>query len=403
MTGSEVVDDQHVVTGFDERFDGDGADVPSATSDEESHVAMLPRRIGRRRGVALATLRCRAAAQDAQRCCWGILEGHGRSPVMSASTSESTSTAPATTSSTNAGLIWFDGRIVPEAEATVSVLTHAMHYGTSVFEGIRAYETDRGAAVFRLHEHSVRLLESAKILGMKTTWTAEEIDRAIVDTIKANERVSCYIRPLIWYGAESLGVNPGRNTLHLMVATLPWGIYLGDDAVRKGAALMTSSWRRSSGDIMPTKAKAGGNYVNSVLANAEARDNGFDEALLLDKEGYVAEGSGENIFFLKGDTLYALAHSVNLRGITRDTVIQLARDMGTQVEATMATRDELYTADEVFMVGTAAEVTPIASIDRRPIGPGVAGPFGLAMRERYLQVVSGKVAAYHRWLTFVHG
>ena len=317
------------------------------------------------------------------------------------SAQSSTSTAPATTSSMNAGVIWLDGRIVPEAEATVSVLTHALHYGTSVFEGIRAYETERGAAVFRLREHSQRLLESAKILGMPTSWSVEEIDQAILDTIRANERRSCYIRPLVWYGAESLGVNPGRNTLHLMVATLPWGIYLGDDAVRKGAALLTSSWRRSSGDILPTKAKAGGNYVNSVLANAEARELGFDEALLLDKEGFVAEGSGENIFFLKGDTLYAIAHSVNLRGITRDTVITLARDMGTKVESTMATRDELYTADEVFMVGTAAEVTPIASIDKRPIGDGVAGPFALAMRERYLEVVSGKLPAYHHWLTFV--
>lgn len=311
------------------------------------------------------------------------------------------STAPASTSSLNAGLIWFDGRIVPEAEATVSVLTHALHYGTSVFEGIRAYETDRGAAVFRLHEHSVRLLESAKILGMKPSWTVEEIDQAIVDTIRANARRSCYIRPLLWYGAQSLGVNPGRNALHLMVATLPWGVYLGEDAVRKGAALMTSSWRRSAPDIMPTKSKAGGNYVNSVLANSEARDNGFDEALLLDHQGFVAEGSGENIFFLKGGTLYAIAHSVNLRGITRDSVITIARDMGTPVESTMATRDELYCADEVFMVGTAAEVTPIASIDRRPIGTGVAGPFSLAMRERYLDVVSGRVPEYQRWLTYV--
>ena len=319
---------------------------------------------------------------------------------MSAQTSSST--APATTSSLNAGLIWFDGRIVPEAEATVSVLTHALHYGTSVFEGIRAYETERGAAVFRLREHSERLLASAKILGMPTEWSADDVDRAILETIRANERVSCYVRPLIWYGAESLGVNPGRNKLHMMVATLPWGIYLGEDAVRKGAALLTSSWRRSSGDIMPTKAKAGGNYVNSVLANAEARELGFDEALLLDKEGFVAEGSGENIFFLQGGVLYAIAHSVNLRGITRDTVITLARDMGTPVEPTMATRDELYTADEVFMVGTAAEVTPIASIDKRPIGDGVAGPYALAMRERYLEVVSGKVPAYHDWLTFVY-
>ena len=319
---------------------------------------------------------------------------------MSAQTSSST--APATTSSLNAGLIWFDGRIVPEAEATVSVLTHALHYGTSVFEGIRAYETERGAAVFRLHEHSERLLASAKILAMPTVWSADDVDRAILETIRANERASCYIRPLIWYGAESLGVNPGRNQLHMMVATLPWGIYLGEDAVRKGAALLTSSWRRSSGDIMPTKAKAGGNYVNSVLANAEARELGFDEALLLDKEGFVAEGSGENIFFLQGGILYAIAHSVNLRGITRDTVIRLARDMGTPIESTMATRDELYTADEVFMVGTAAEVTPIASIDKRPIGDGVAGPYALAMRERYLEVVSGKVPAYHDWLTFVY-
>ncbi len=312
------------------------------------------------------------------------------------------STAPTTTSGLDAGLVWFDGTIVPQEQAVVSVLTHAMHYGTSVFEGIRAYETDRGAAVFRLREHSLRLLESAKILGMKPTWTVEQIDQAIVETVKANERKSCYIRPLIWYGPESLGINPSRNELHFMVATLPWGVYLGEEAIRKGARLMTSSWRRSAGDILPTKAKAGGNYVNSVLANTEARDNGFDEALLLDKEGFVAEGSGENLFFLKGGTLYAIAHSVNLRGITRDTVIHLARDMGTPVETTMAVRDELYTADEVFMVGTAAEVTPIASIDRRPVGTGAAGAYALAMRERYLEVVSGKVPEYQRWLRYVN-
>lgn len=307
----------------------------------------------------------------------------------------------AATTALNAGLIWFNGKLVPEADAKVSVLTHAMHYGTSVFEGIRAYETPRGAAVFRLREHSQRLLDSARIIGMRPTFKVEEIDHAIVETVRANARKSCYIRPLIWYGAESLGVNPTKNKLHFMVATLPWGTYLGDDAVRKGASLMTSSWRRSSGDIMPTKAKAGGNYVNSVLANQEARENGFDEGLLLDKSGFVAEGAGENIFFVKDGTLYVIAHSVNLRGITRDTVVKLARDMGTPVEATMATRDELYIADEVFMVGTAAEVTPIASIDRRPIGSGVAGSFSLAMRERYLKVVSGHVPEYDHWLSYV--
>lgn len=312
-------------------------------------------------------------------------------------------TAPASTSAIDAGYVFMDGELVPHEQAQVSVLTHALHYGTSVFEGIRAYETERGAAVFRLREHSKRLLDSAKILGMKVDLDVAEIDKAILATISKNGRKSCYIRPLFWYGPESLGVNPTRNAVHFMVATLPWGVYLGDDAVRKGARLMTSSWRRSAGDIMPTKAKAGGNYVNSVLANQEARESGFDEALLLDKEGFVAEGSGENIFLLRDDVLYPIAHSVNLRGITRDSVIRIAEWMGTEVHPTMATRDELYIADEVFMVGTAAEVTPIASIDRRPIGNGMAGEFSLRMRQTYLDVVSGKVPDFDHWLTYLDG
>ena len=310
-------------------------------------------------------------------------------------------TAPATTSAIDAGFIYLDGELVPQAEAKVSVLTHALHYGTSVFEGIRAYETERGAAVFRLPEHSQRLLDSAKIIGMRIDMSVDEINDAILLTMRKNQRRSAYIRPLFWYGPESLGVNPGKNAVHFMVATLGWGVYLGEDAVKKGANLMTSSWRRSAGDIMPTKAKAGGNYVNSVLANQEARENGFDEALLLDKEGFVAEGSGENIFMLRDGVLYPIAHSVNLRGITRDSVIRIAEWMGTEVRPTMATRDELYTADEVFMVGTAAEVTPIASIDRRPIGKGVAGEFSLQLRKTYLDVVSGRIPEFDDWLTYV--
>lgn len=306
------------------------------------------------------------------------------------------------TSSLDAGLIYLDGKIVPSEEAKISVLTHALHYGTSVFEGIRAYETDQGAAVFRLTEHSKRLLNSAKILGMQVDLSVEEINNAILDTIKANNRKSCYIRPLLWYGAESLGVFPGGNTVHFMVATLPWGVYLGEEAVQKGARLMTSSWRRSPGDVMPTKAKAGGNYINSVLANSEARANGFDEALLLDKEGFVAEGSGENIFMIRDGVLMPIAHSINLRGITRDSVIQIAKWLGTEVEATMATRDELYTADELFMVGTAAEVTPIASLDRRDIGSGVAGPYSLNMRKVYLDITAGKVKEFDHWLSYVN-
>lgn len=318
------------------------------------------------------------------------------------STSSTPKAAPASTSAMDAGFVWFEGQLVPQQEAKVSVLTHALHYGTSVFEGIRAYETKRGAAVFRLHEHSQRLLDSAKIIGMPVSLSVDEINHAILETIRKNEHKACYIRPLLWYGAESLGVNPGKNKVHFMVATLPWGVYLGEEAIKKGAKLMTSSWRRSSGDIMPTKSKAGGNYINSVLSNQEARENGFDEALLLDKQGFVAEGSGENIFMYRDGTLYPISHSVNLRGITRDSVIKIAQWMGTPVQATMATRDELYTADEVFMVGTAAEVTPIASLDRRLIGTGVAGEYSLKMREAYLKVVSGQVPEFEEWLTYVH-
>ena len=308
---------------------------------------------------------------------------------------------PSSSAVLDVGYVWFDGRIVPQEQATVSALTHALHYGTSVFEGIRAYETTNGPAVFRLKEHTKRLLDSAKIMGMIPPVTAEEIEQAIIETIRHNNRRSCYIRPLIWYGAESLGVNPGQNQVHFMVATWEWGTYLGEEAVQQGAALMTSSWRRSSGDIMPTKAKVGGNYVNSVLANQEARDNGFDEALLLDSQGFVAEGSGENIFLYQNGVLMPISHSVNLRGITRDSVIRIANWMDVPVESTMATRDELYTADELFMVGTAAEVTPIASLDRRPIGSGEAGPFSLKMRKVYLDVVCGGIPEFNEWLTYV--
>ncbi len=299
-----------------------------------------------------------------------------------------------------AGRIWFDGELVPAAEAKVSVLTHALHYGTSVFEGIRAYKTARGPAVFRLPEHTQRLLDSAKILGMPAPYRADEISEAVLETVRANGHEACYIRPLMWYGADTLGVNPGRNRVHFMVATMPWGLYLGEEAVREGAKLVTSSWRRSPGDVLPTKAKAGGNYINSVLANQEAKDGGFDEALLLDKEGFVAEGSGENIFFLKGGTLYPVAHSVNLRGITRDSVVRLAEHLGTPVVPTMATRDELYIADEVFMTGTAAEVSPVSAIDRRPIGTGRAGEYTMRLRELYLKAAAGELPEFEGWLTY---
>jgi branched-chain amino acid aminotransferase len=301
-----------------------------------------------------------------------------------------------------AGLIWFNGHMVPQEEAKVSVLTHAMHYGTSIFEGIRAYETPRGPAVFRLAEHVERLFHSAKVMMMEVPFSQAQISEAIKGVIRDNGYKSCYIRPLAWMGGTSLGVNPlPNNPAEVMVAAWEWGTYLGDDAVRKGARLITSSWARFPANVMPGKAKVGGNYVNSALARVEAQHQGADEALLLDTQGFVAEGSGENIFFFKGHTLYAIEHSVNLMGITRDTVITIARDLGYEVRDCRATRDQLYMADEMFMVGTAAEVTPISYLDRRAIGSGAAGEHTMKLRTAYMDAVQGKIAKYDGWLTYV--
>ncbi len=287
-----------------------------------------------------------------------------------------------------AGLIWFNGQLVPQEEAKVSVLTHALHYGTSIFEGIRAYETPKGPAIFRLHEHTERLFHSAKVMMFEMPYTPEQINQAILEVIRANGYKSCYIRPLAWMGAHTLGVNPlPNNPAEVMIAAWEWGTYLGDEAVRKGARLITSSWARFPANVMPGKAKGGGNYVNS--------------ALLLDKEGFVAEGSGENIFFLRGNTLYVIEHSVNLMGITRDSVMVIARDMGYEVREVRATRDQLYMADEMFMVGTAAEVTPISYLDHRAIGTGKAGEHTMKLRAAYMDAVQGKNPKYESWLTYV--
>lgn len=300
-----------------------------------------------------------------------------------------------------AGLIWMNGELVPQERAVVSVLAHALHYGTSVFEGIRAYETERGAAIFRLPEHVRRLLESAHILRMPVTFSAEDFSKAIVDVVKTNGYRSCYIRPLIWRGGTTLGVNPLPCPVQAMVAAWQWGAYLGNRAIEAGARLVTSSWIRLPAIAMPGKAKAGGNYINSALARMDAVTGGFDEALLIDQQGFIAEGSGENIFFVRNGVLHAIAHSVNLIGITRDSVIQLGRSMGLEIVTTMATREELYTADEVFMTGTAAEVTPVCEIDYRKIGRGVAGPITLELRERYLAAARGEDPAFEHWLTYV--
>jgi len=238
---------------------------------------------------------------------------------------------------------------------------------------------------------------------MEIPFTPQEISQAIQQVVRENGYKSCYIRPLAWMGAHTLGVNPlPNNPAEVMVAAWEWGTYLGDEAVRKGARLITSSWARFPANVMPGKAKIGGNYVNSALARIEAQQQGADEALLLDKEGFVAEGSGENIFFFKGNTLYAIEHSVNLMGITRDSVIAIARDLGYEVRECRATRDQLYMADEVFMVGTAAEITPVSYLDHRAIGKGVAGEHTMRLRRAYLEAVQGQNLKYEAWLSYVN-
>ncbi|ADD29738.1 branched-chain amino acid transaminase [Meiothermus ruber] len=301
-----------------------------------------------------------------------------------------------------AGLIWFNGQMVPQEEAKVSVLTHALHYGTSIFEGLRAYNTPQGPAIFRLQEHTERFFHSAKVMMFELPFSPEQINQAIQEVVRANGYTSCYIRPLAWMGAHTLGVNPlPNNPAEVMIAAWEWGTYLGEEAVRKGARLITSSWARFPANVMPGKAKVGGNYVNSALARVEAQQAGADEALLLDKEGFVAEGSGENIFFIRHGVLYAVEHSVNLMGITRDSVITIARDLGYEVREVRATRDQLYMADEVFMVGTAAEVTPVSYLDHRAIGTGKAGEHTMKIRAAYMDVVHGKNPKYAAWLTYV--
>jgi branched-chain amino acid aminotransferase len=300
-----------------------------------------------------------------------------------------------------AGLVWMNGELVPQEQATVSVLTHALHYGTSVFEGVRAYATARGPAIFRLGDHTKRLFESAHILRMEIPFTPEEFSEAQRQVVRANGYSACYIRPLVWRGGQTLGVNPLPCPVEAMVAAWEWGLYLGEEAINKGARLITSAWTRLPAGAMPGKAKAGGNYVNSALARMDAVSAGFDEAMLLDQNGFVAEGTGENLFYIKNNVVYVVARSVNLTGITRDSVMTICRDMGLEVIETMTTREELYTADEFFMTGTAAEVTPVSELDYRKIGSGSAGKLSLEIRRRYLAACGGELPQYEHWLDYV--
>lgn len=300
------------------------------------------------------------------------------------------------------GFIWMDGEFVDWREAKVHVLTHTLHYGVGVFEGVRAYATDQGPAIFRLERHTERLLQSAKIMGMKMPFTAQQISQAQIDVVAKNELASAYIRPMAFYGSEAMGLHAKGLKVHLSVAAWEWGAYLGDDALEHGIRVKTSSFNRHHVNSTMAKAKTNGHYTNSIMALQEAENAGYDEALMLDTNGYVAEGTGENIFIIRRGKIYTPSLTSALEGITRDSVVEvLAQDMGMQVIEKQITRDEVYTADEAFFTGTAAEVTPIKSLDDRELGTGTAGPITKEIQQRYFDVVNGKDASRSHWLTLV--
>lgn len=299
------------------------------------------------------------------------------------------------------GKIWFNGELVEWRSATTHVLTHTLHYGMGVFEGVRAYETPDGPAIFRLQDHTKRLFNSAKIVGMQLPFTEEQINRAHIDVVKANNLASCYFRPMAYYGSGKLGVAPKQDDVQVILAAWAWGAYLGEEGMRKGIRVRVSSFTRHHPNVTMIKAKANGNYMNSIMANTEATRDGYDEAILLDAQGYVAEGSGENIFTVRDGVLYTPALDVALDGITRRSVIAIASEMGLKVVEKRLTRDELYVADEVFFTGTAAEVTPIREIDGRQIGIGERGPITAEIQQRYFDIVQGKKPKYRDWLTYV--
>lgn len=300
------------------------------------------------------------------------------------------------------GYIWMDGEFVNWRDAKVHVLTHTLHYGLGVFEGVRAYQTEQGAAIFRLERHTERLLQSAKIMGMQIPFTAEQISQAQLDCVRKNNLNSAYIRPMAWYGSEAMGLHAKGLKVHLMVAAWEWGTYLGEDALTKGIRVKTSSFNRHHVNSSMAKAKTNGHYTNSILATQEAERCGYDEALLLDTNGYVAEGSGENIFMLRRGKLYTPELTSALEGITRDAICELVeQDMGIQIVEKQITRDEIYTADEAFFTGTAAEITPIRSLDDREIGNGQAGAVTLEIQRRYFDAVYGRDPKRADWLSHV--
>jgi branched-chain amino acid aminotransferase len=299
------------------------------------------------------------------------------------------------------GKIWMDGAFVEWADAKVHVLTHSLHYGLAAFEGLRCYKGKSGSAIFKLHEHVDRLFESAHISMMTMPYEKKQVTEAIVETVRINKLDACYIRPLVYIGYGAMGVYPGDNPIKLAIAAWKWGSYLGDDALANGMRACVSSFTRHHVNVSMTRGKISGYYVNSILAKREAKSNGYDEAILLDPDGYVSEGTGENIFIVRKGRLKTTPLTSILEGITRNAVIELAREQGIVVLEERFTRDEMYIADEVFVTGTAAELTPVREIDNRRIGTGKPGPIAASLQKRFFAIVRGEDASHDSWLTRV--
>jgi branched-chain amino acid aminotransferase len=298
--------------------------------------------------------------------------------------------------------IWMDGKFVPWNDAKVHVLAHTLHYGTGVFEGIRCYKTDSGSAVFRLKEHVDRLFASMHILQMDSPFTREQVTDAILETIRVNKIDACYIRPLAFIGYGAMGVFPKDNPVNVIIAVWPWGSYLGEEGVKNGIRVKISSFTRPHINATMVRAKTVANYANSLLAKREALKDGYDEALLLDTDGYVAEGSGENVFIVRNGLIKTPPLTAILEGITRDTIIQLAAERGMRLVEERFTRDELYIADEAFFTGTAAEITPIREVDNRTIGTGKPGPVTNELQSAFFNIVLGRDNQHANWLTAAH-
>ena len=299
------------------------------------------------------------------------------------------------------GVIWYDGKLVPWRDATTHVLTHTLHYGMGVFEGVRAYKTPKGTAVFKLQEHTNRLFRSAHVLSIPMPYDRETINKATLAAVRENKLESAYIRPMCFYGSEGMGLRADNLKVHVIVAAWSWGAYLGEDGQKNGIRVRTSSFNRHHVNVTMCKAKANGNYMNSMLALREAQAVGYDEALMLDTEGYVSEGSAENVFVIRDGVIYTPELTAALDGITRATVIQLATELGIPVREKRITRDEVYIADEAFFTGTAAEVTPIREYDRITLGEGARGPITTKIQNAFFDIVNGRNTKYAEWLTAV--